>query len=509
MRLSSFIIFIAFILLTGCDRFLDVKPKGKLIPTDINEFNRLLDNQDIVRFPFLNNNSGSLLGYMTDNLSLSEGIGKVYYKANNSPNLDSYYAYIFRAPFRNPATADYFWEWGTYRAMKYFNNVIDGVSALRNASNAAEADAILAQARMNRAWSYFHTTMVYGPVYKPGGNNNTKTIPYLTSSDVGAAVPDLSTQEQVFASVLAELHAALPHMPVVTNYPSRPNTTAALAMLAYYHLFTRQYDSVAYYANQGWTAAAAQGTDKVLYDFNTLSYADPANELISAIRSPDNRIHLPNSREILFFRATDNNAGKANASYPSDEFIALFDQANDLRFKYFFLNAPGYKTTYNGTVYDDGDRLQYYRGATAAGNPKFQMTAGFSYPELLLMRAEGYARTNRLPEAMADINLLRRHRFVSGTPDLALPATQDEVIQLVLDERRRELPAGHFKRFLDLKRLCLETGKPWGKTKITHQLGTETFEGTIDAPLFVLPISNAVLLLNPHWGIPPDTRPFN
>ena len=97
---------------------------------------------------------------------------------------------------------------------------------------------------------------------------------------------------------------------------------------------------------------------------------------------------------------------------------------------------------------------------------------------------------------------------MSGTPDLTMPPSRDEVISLVLEERRRELPLGHMKRYLDLKRFCLEAGKPWAKTKITHQLGSETFEGTIDAPLFVLPIVNPILLFNPHWGIPPDTRPF-
>lgn len=507
--MRSIIILLSFAVLTGCNKFLDVKPKGKLIPTEVADYNHLLDNEDIVRYPFLNNNSGSMLGFMTDNLYLSEGLGKVAYKANNSPNLDNYYAYIFRAPFKNPNTPDYFWEWGTYRAMKYFNNVIDGVSSIRNADNAADADPVLAQALVNRAWAYFNTTLVFGPVYKPGGDNSTRTIPYLTTGDVGAKMPDLSTQEDVFKKVKADLHAALPAIPEVVNYPSRPNRMTAQAMLAYYHLFTQQYDSVVYYANLAWTAAAAKGVDKVLYDFNTLSLADPANPQISLIKSPDSKINLPSSREMLFFRNTDNNAGRTSNSYPSDEFIALFDQAKDLRFKYYFLLLPGYKTTYNGTVYDDGPRLQYLRGATTSSLIRFQMTSGFSFPELLLMRAEGYARTNKLGEAMADINLLRKYRMVTGTPDLVQPATKDEVIRLVLDERRRELPLGHIKRFLDLKRFCLEADKPWGKTKITHKLGAETFEGTIDNPLFVLPKTNAVLLFNSHWGIPQDTRPFN
>ncbi|RAI98647.1 SusD-like starch-binding protein associating with outer membrane [Chitinophaga skermanii] len=509
MRLYHKLLFLAAGSLVACNKFLDVKPKGKLIPQEISEFNHLLDNQDIVQYPFLNNNSTSLMGYLSDNIELSEGVGKVYYKANNSANIDNYYAYTFRTPYRNPTLPDYYWNWGTYRSMKYFNNVIDGINNIRTNENAKEADAVTAQAYVGRAWSYFHTVLVYGPMYKPGGDNSTKTIPYVTSSDISAPMVNLSTTQEVFDKVLADLHTALPNIPENTNYPSRPTKAATWAMLAYYHLFTQRYDSVAYYANLSWTNATAKGIDKVMYDFNTLSYADTLNPLSSAILSPDSKINLPNSREILFFRNTDNRGGKANESYPSSEFIGLFDQAKDLRFKYYFMMAPGYKTTYNGVTYNDGTRLQYYRGATAMGNPKFQMTAGFTYPEVLLMRAEAYARLGRLSDAMNDLNLLRRYRFVIGTAPLAQPASPDEVINLVLQERRRELPLAHLKRFMDLKRFSIEPGKPWSKATVKHTLGAETFEGRVDGPLFILPISNTVLLFNPGWGIPPDNRPYN
>lgn len=508
MRLVSFLSIFFLVLFTSCNKFLDVKPKGKLIPGEISDYNHLLDNADIVQYPFMNNNRNSLLGYLTDNITVSEGMGKIYYKANNSPNIDNYYAYIFRAPYRNPNLPDYYWEWGTYRAMKYFNNVIDGINALPSAST-AEAKAVLAQALVGRAWAYFHTTLIYGPMYKPGGDNSTKTIPYVTSSDVSTPVPALSTQAEVFSKVLTELHTALPNIPAVTNFPSRPNKVATQTMLAYYHLFTQRYDSVVYYSDLAWKAATAQGVDRVLYDFNTLSYADPVNILTSAIKSPDNKINLADSRENLFFRATDESAGRISASYPSDEFIALFDKNNDLRYKYWLLEAPGYKTT-SGGGFNDGQRIQYYRGAIPIGTtiPKFQMTSGFTYPELLLMRAEGLARMNRLAEAMDDLNLLRRYRYVTGTAALPVPATQDETIRLVLEERRRELPLGHLKRFLDLKRFTLEPGKPWAKAKIVHQLGTEVFESDVNSANFTLPISNNILTLNPGWGIPLDMRPY-
>ncbi|MGO4290316.1 RagB/SusD family nutrient uptake outer membrane protein [Chitinophaga sp. RAB17] len=489
--------------LASCSKFLDVKPKGKLIPTEVADFDHLLDNANIAQWAFVDNNVGCSLGYLTDNLSLSDGIGNINYKANNHPNIDRYWAYVFRQPYKNPSTSDYFWDWGTYRSMAYFNNVIDGVRAIPSLSseNQLYAKRVVAQALVDRAWSYFITTLVYGPVYKPGTANDTKTIPYVTSSDVGAVLPDLSTQEQAFAKVSNDIQTALPDMPDVTNWPSRPNKVAAQALLAYFHLFTQKYDSVVYYANLAWTAANAGGTDRLIYDYNSFSWTDPTNLVNSTIKAPDNFLTAANSRENLLYRNLDASAGRSTSSYPSDEVIALYDQANDLRFKYFFLTAPGYKTTYNNVVYDDGNRIQYYRGS------KSNMTAGFTYPELLLMRAEGYARTNQLSAAIADLNTLRRYRYKTGTPALGI-GSQTEVIQQVLDERRRELPLGSFKRFLDLKRLCLETGKPWSKTRITHKIGTESHEGIIDSKDFILTISNVILKFNPQWNIPLDGRPF-
>lgn len=513
MRLHSFILTILITLTASCKKFLDVVPKGKLIPKEVSEFDKLLDNPDIVQYPFLDNNNGSILSYMTDQIHLTDGLGNINYKARNSANIERFFGYTFRAPYRNPNGVDYFWDWGTYRSMKYLNNVIDGIESIKNADNEADANRVLAQAYMNRAWAYFHTTLVYGPMYKPGGNNNAKTIPYVTSADVGADMPALSTQEEVFKLVLSDLHKALPYVPQTVAFPSRPNKIATQSMLAYYHLFTQRYDSVAYYANQAWATATAGGVDKVLYNYNQLAFADPVNLQNSAITSPDNRINLPNNREIIFFRSPEKDAGRivssTSQSYPSDEFIGLFNTATDLRYKFYFLSAPGFKTTYNGVSYDDGNRIQYFRGFTAGSTPKFQMTGGFTFPELLLMRAEGYARTNKLIEAMADLNLLRQHRYITGTPDLSMPATQDAVIQLIVDERRRELPIGHIKRFLDLKRFTLDAGKSWSKTKVVHQLGTATYEGVIDSPDFIMSISNNVLRFNPQWGIPLETRPFN
>lgn len=491
------------LLFTSCNKYLDVKPKGKLIPSTVADFDHLLDNTNIVQWAFLDNNTGCMLAYLTDNVELSEGLGKISYLANNHPNLDRYYAYIFRQPYKNPATSDYFWDWGTYRSAAYFNNVIVGVNASVTAETATYGKEVIAQALIGRAWSYFNTTLVYGPTYVPGGKNDTKTIPYVTSPDAAGKAPDLSTQAETFTRILEDLYTALPNAPLKTNYPSRPNKTAAYALLANIHLFTQKYDSVAYYANLAWTAATAGGEDKVLYDYNKFSWKEPNSLINSGINATDLFFTQPNSKEILLFRSADGGTGRTGSAYPSAELIALHDQQNDLRYTYFYTPAPGYKATFNGVTYDDGIRIQNFRGS------KSQITSGITYPEVLLLRAEGYARTNKPGLAIADLNTLRNYRYKTGTPQLSEAGlSTDQVIQAVLDERRRELPIGSIKRFLDLKRFSLEAGKPWSKAKVLHKVGTESFEGTVNSGTFILPISNTILKFNPNWGVPLDTRPF-
>ena len=101
------------------------------------------------------------------------------------------------------------------------------------------------------------------------------------------------------------------------------------------------------------------------------------------------------------------------------------------------------------------------------------MTQGFSYPELLLMRAEAYARNSRKTEALSDLNTLRKYRYdnTQGSTDLPNGAalTEDQLLEEILKERRRELPIATFQRVLDLKRLALIMAsrgvKPLSSTK--------------------------------------------
>lgn len=508
MNIRNISLFIAAVfLITSCKKYLDVKPKGRLIPVTVSDFDHLLDNTNLMESNFLDQNKGSSLSGLADNIEMTEGQAKVGYILSSHPNLERYYSYVYRQPYKDPNLQDYFWSNGVsgiYPQITYFNNVINGIRGIEQKS--AEEESMgrisIAQALVARAWCYFNANLVYGPVYKPGTGNATKTIPYVVNSDINVPIPDLSTSGEVVSKVFHDLYEALPDLPERSSWPSRAGKATGYAMLAYCHLFTQKFDSVEYYANLAWNTGAAGDAANVLYNYNQFSWNNPNNLVTSPIRSAqDDNLLQYNHRELLFYRGTDKDAGiGSQLSYPSAELIALYDQATDLRFKFFYLNAPGYKTNLGGG-YNDGMRISNYRYR------KMRITEGFSWPEVLLMRAEAYARNNKISLAIADLNTLRKFRLTMGTPALTT-GTQDQVINWVLEERRRELPIGGLKRLLDLKRLALDNGKPWSKTQVTHKIGNQIYTATIDAKDFIMPVSNVVLNFNPNWGIPLETRPF-
>jgi starch-binding outer membrane protein, SusD/RagB family len=131
-------------------------------------------------------------------------------------------------------------------------------------------------------------------------------------------------------------------------------------------------------------------------------------------------------------------------SYPTiwgPTITALYDTASDLRFKHFFnktTTGPGY--TFAGTLKKYSDAFYY-------------LQVGLSVPEMYLTRAEANARLGNKAAAIDDLNTIRKNRYLTAAfVNLDQSAyTQAQVLELVKEERRREL-WGKGLRWFDLKR---------------------------------------------------------
>jgi hypothetical protein len=329
---------------------------------------------------------------------------------------------------------------------------------------------------------------------------------------------NLSTTQEVFDFVLAEIYDVLPDMPTHIGTNARFGRVSTYAFLGEIYLWKRDWANALYYFDKALELAASQrgGMQNLFLDMNLWTWANPAQVAINpdsrlgmAITQPQSVYALNSTlhREILLFRRAPTNSppntpAGPNLMYPSNEFIALFDSTTDLRREFFLFEHNGRRGFLDGVEFDDGRRI--------INNETSKMrTNGYCFPELLLMRAEARARTMDLGGAVDDLNLLRQFRHITGTPELTL-TTQDEIMQEIIDERRRELSAFNHKRAFDMKRLALDVGRPWSQQTFTRRVGNQYFTGNIggtnDGEHFIFPLNNRILQFNPHWNVPKDNR---
>ncbi|MCL2417235.1 MAG: RagB/SusD family nutrient uptake outer membrane protein [Bacteroidales bacterium] len=516
ITVAAFVAFAAFGF-TSCERWLDEPPSGHTIPVegDVEAFNRLLNNLQSIDFIFMDNNRISPLAFLSDYGYISDIQLRLDWLAGGAA-ARHIRAHLFMMPYENPNLIDYFWNWGFFRGNSFFNVVIDGVNDVRTPETEELAKTVIAQATVARAWNFFNAALIYGPAFNPNGDNSTRIIPLRTQSSPTAPMVDLSTTQEVFDFVLAEIYEVLPDMPANIATNARFGRVSTYTLLGEIHLWKREWATALYYFDNAVELAAQQrgGMQNLFYDMNLWEWAIPAQieanpdlRLNMAVNQPQTAYQLNDTRhrEILLFRNAAGGGAGPTMMYPSNEFIALFDSTTDLRREFFFFENPGRVGTHEGVAFNDGRRMVNRQA-------KKVRTAGYCFPELLLMRAEARARTGDLGGALDDLNFLRQFRHITGTPPLSILGF-DDIMQEIINERRRELNALGHKRALDMKRLALDVGRPWSMQTFTRRVGNQYFTGNIggtnDGEHFTLRISNTILLHNPQWNYPKDTRPWS
>ena len=129
------------------------------------------------------------------------------------------------------------------------------------------------------------------------------------------------------------------------------------------------------------------------------------------------------------------------------------------------------------------------------------MAVGMRTAEVCLILAEAMARLNDLSGSVEVLNQLREKRIKGSEAVLPEPATQREMMQEIINERRKELLFG-FSRFWDLKRFNTEADCAKTITR-TFPLVTTTVEQKIytlkpDSRLYITPFPVAAREKNPN-----------
>lgn len=503
----------ALLTITSCSDYLDVAPVGKMIPTEVSQYENLLNNSyTVMDFMIDGPSRFSAYSMLGDNTRLSENHVKYQYTTSGS-NLSLLAAYIFNDPIWEPTNQNYAWTSGLWLPMGYFNNVIEGVAKIDPDSDYSKG--VIAQGRAGRAWLYLNAAMAYGPIYDPSQANDTKILPIRTSGEPTVANGPLRSTVDILSLVKEDLDYACANTPVNVINPSRANRTAAYALRAEYHMFMRDWENMLADTRKAWSLALEEkgSVDALIYNLGDFEYRKTSTTRPAAgvderyymkLYGPDDDFTRTRNRENLLYRKPPIGA-KYQQFYPSEDWMNIFDKETDLRWLQFAMMSPGYSKKVGSETHADGVQISYFRESNMS------MTQGISYPILLLEKAEAEARTGNLTDALNSLNTLRRYRYKSTDTNLAGGESMNQVQLLneILNERRREQPLVSFQRVLDIKRYSIDNGMPWCKETIEHKAGDKVYSTSVTGKMFrSLPIDNGVIEFNPEWGLQPNLEPW-
>ncbi|RFS20656.1 RagB/SusD family nutrient uptake outer membrane protein [Chitinophaga silvatica] len=409
------------LLTTSCSKYLDVKPKGIIIASNINDYDALLNSVNAI------SNTGN-----TSPLTVTDDLADITYNPQNQMsapgNLYFWHPYINASPERPDIWIDY------YNTIANMNVITEGVMEATSGT-LQKKKTLYAEALVARTYNYYHLLTFFAPGYSKATAGKNYGVPYITSTDISVATPARPLLEENLQQMIADLKKALPDLEITTPNGTRANKSAAFGMLSRYYLYMQDYPNAMAYAD-----SVIESNQYYLLDYNNYLGSTLPNTTISP--------------EEVYVRYSNN----VSLRYSSD-LLSKYDTARDLRIRMFAKR----NTTGDTRVLTYNNFLQY--------NPN----RAVSYAEILLNKAECLARMGDAESAMDIVNEIRLHRF-KPTDFVALSADSgEEAINQVLGERRREL-AMKGVRWGDMKRLDQE-----GRMPAVNRLGADgvTIMGTL------------------------------
>jgi len=444
------------LLLASCNDFLDVKPKGVVTPTTVDDYYALLSS------PLEMTRMSSNQLYFSDDIYLPEQFRA---SANSYPNgKASVRAYDFEDYLYDSNEEDPDWTIA-YRTIYICNTILTGLETNTEPAS-SKKNIVKGEALVHRAYTYLTLVNEYANNYCSTSSTDLG-VPMPLKPDINAQLAR-STVKEVYDQIEKDLLESIAYLPDNSDYSYRPKKASAYGVLARMYLFMGNWEKAYEYSNM------AYKTDNYIYDFNTYSWANPSNHAASVING------YPSSstgkKDIVLHKYLRSVMSYFFVFLFSTDLVNQYDNG-DLRFEFgsspsdyslIVLPNPGILDT--KAVYDYNH-------------------AGITSAELLLIRAEALARLSKTQEAINDLNSLRKKRIKTSDYKDLTATTPSKALDLVLKERRVELAFGGMRLF-DIKRLNVD-----GRN-ISIKHGNNILAP--GDPKFVLPIPSKVISLNPN-----------
>ncbi|EJF99778.1 RagB/SusD family nutrient uptake outer membrane protein [Flavobacterium sp. F52] len=470
-----YILLLSLMMLTisSCEEYTEITPKGALVIETPQQFLELvsLPNRG---YPINN------FQYLSDDQWMREAnvIGR-------TPNID-----IINFTFDETIdrvslfTASSFYN-QAYTYINRWNTVISLVDDSKGDESIKQLAK--AEAKIYRAYDHFLLVNTYAKAYDPQTAATDGGICIMDKFDLEAQ-PSKSTVAQVYDFIQKDIEDALPYLKEKPMDVYHPSLAFAYAFKAKVHLFKREI-----------AAAQAAAEKSLSYNnqiFDMVAYSAKGGPTSVAVPAADNI-------EVLsyMYMTGYNEMNFAQSYIISPELRTLFG-TNDARFNLFFNST-------STTNLDQGSNTAYWG---VQYTRFFYPTVGMKTTEVYLMLAECYARDNKLNEAVGVLNTLRAKRILSGTVNLTVPTTRKETMELVVNERRKELLLG-FNRFFDLKRLNTEAEYAKTITRVfpivNKTVPQKTYTLQPNSRLYIIPFPLSALTKNPKLTLNTDEKvPF-
>src|SRR5690606_8938737 len=409
----------------GCEQYLDEKPVRSLaVPTKLADLQAILDNEN----------------RMSWNVYPESGDIAADYYYLTAANWESRNETV-RGRYVWSPTADTQLDWEfCYSRIFDTNIVLDNLDAVSlGGMTVSQKNQIKGTALFVRAWNYFHLVQLFSPAFHESVANEPLGVPLKLTADINEHVVR-NTIRETYQRIVDDLKASAELLPEKVDTPLRPDAAAAYAALARVYFWMADYDSALKYSDLVLTI------DNELMDYNDID---------NTARDP---FELFN-REVLYhvtMRATSGVFVRTRCLVDTN-LLATY-KLGDLRRLVFYSQGNNgdwqFKGDYSG---DNGGTLFF----------------GLALDEVVLTKAEALARLGREIEAIDVLNLLLKNRWSKDKFKPTQVEDTDDVLKLILEERRKELAFRGGIRWGDLKRLNLY---PELATELTRKIDNETYQ---------------------------------
>ncbi len=400
-----------FLSLCGCKNFLDEVSNDLLRPTKVDHYASLMLNECTLKAPYFEG-----VHHMTDDVTED-----AWARTNNKETFETIYTWrreieIDRNGERqlvNESWADF------YRVIAIINDIL--LEIKDGAGTPEEIAYVKGEAYFLRAHAYFNLVNLYALPYVPGEAKGQLGVPLRLDHAVEVTY-DRNDLETCYNQIEKDLMAACEEFKKTDIVKSvwHPNLAACELLLSRTELFRHNWENVINYASQV---------------INKIS--------LTKLSGKEPFVKVGNSEIIYSFMFEKGSLSMQTMEWlgygMSANLLSCYDPENDIRYSACFkLNGGAQKTVIYSTKMEES-----YSELGA-----FNLRGAEAY----LNRAEAYVMINNLDAAKADLKALIAKRYYK--PDLVvLPNTQEELLDFIFNERRREFAWEDHYRWYDLRRM--------------------------------------------------------